>query len=396
MFMRFIKPIFLSALFIGSAHAIDFIATNTYLVAEDQTVADEQWVAAGTALTEGIFKNDLFIAAGTELTLNGTYEGNIWGSCSGNITLAGSCGRNLRVAAKAVRIEGRVDGNVLAMAETVMIATNAVVTGNITLIGTSIIQEGTIGGNATIYAGRVTTLGGVIGGDTKIVSADVLFTRDAQLKGDLTYLSGKELLPDEGVVAGRVERTIPQKQPLFSTAKLMSRGLWFLAALMAGIPFIALFPLTTAMASQLARTSPWKCLWVGFLSSGALPIFGFMCISSIIGVPLGALILASWGVLVYLSRIIVGLLIGTLILRSTQTSIGRILLAMALGLAIIYLASLFPAIGMPLQLAVIWIGMGALLLALLRKRRLIVQLPQIQNPSETLNPDQNQPKEESP
>jgi cytoskeletal protein CcmA (bactofilin family) len=387
----------LSALFIGQAHAIDFIATNSYLVAEDQTVLDEQCVAAGMALTEGTFKNDLFITSGNQLTLNGTYEGNVWGSSGGSITMGGACKRNIRVAGKAVRIEGSVTGNILAMAETVIIATNAAVEGNITLIGTSIIQEGAINGQATIYAGRVTTLGGTIGGNVKVVSPDILFTSDAQLNGDLTYLSNKELLPDEGVVSGKIERNIPRERPLFSSAHLVSRGLWFLAALMAGIPFIALFPLTTAMASQLARTTPWKCLLVGFLASGALPIFGIMCISSIIGVPLGALILAMWGVLAYLSRIVVGLLIGTLILRSTKTSISHILLAMTLGLALIYLASLFPAISMPVQLAVVWIGMGALLLALLRKRRLIIQMPQNLKEYEALKEEeQNQPKEDSP
>jgi hypothetical protein len=155
--------------------------------------------------------------------------------------------------------------------------------------------------------------------------------------------------------------------------------------------------MTTAMASLLARKSPLKCLLVGFLAVGALPLFALICLSSIIGLPLGVIILASWGILVYVSRIIVGLVIGTLVLKSGSTSAGRVLLSMAAGLAIIYLLTFIPSsIGLMVQLAVVWIGMGALLLALLQKRRLIIQIPEELKQLEALKNEQHKPTEESP
>jgi hypothetical protein len=149
------------------------------------------------------------------------------------------------------------------------------------------------------------------------------------------------------------------------------------------------------MASQLIRRSPWKCLLVGILASGALPIFGIMCISSMVGVPLGALLLASWAVMGYLSRIIAGLVIGTLILRGKSSSIGKVLGAMALGLALIYASTIQPSIGIPVQMMVLWLGMGSFILALIEKRRLILQVPQNlekleQLRDEKFNPEENQ------
>jgi len=373
--MKYLPLLFFLALSIPVHAAIDFIATNVYRVADGQTVANEQWVAAGIAETEGTFNNDLFISSGGQLALNGTYEGNIWGAAGGGATLRGQCGRNVRLAGKSVRIDGPVNGNVMAMAETIIATTNAVIGGHARLIGTSIIFEGNIQGDVSISAARVVTLGGNIGGNAKVVAPDVLFSRGTHIAGDFSYTANKELIPSEGVVAGKLERTAPQSPPLFSMERLTSRAMWFLAAFLAGVPFIALFPMTTAMASQLARKSPWKCLLAGFLASVALPIFGIMCVSSIIGIPLGALTLGWWGVMFYLSRIIMGLVLGSLILRTVGTSIGRVLLAMALGLAIISLASMVPSIGVPVQLTVVWMGMGALILALLQKRRLIIQVP---------------------
>jgi len=387
----------LFALLALHAHATDFLATNVYRVVAGQTIANEQWVAAGIAETEGTFKNDLFISSGGQLTLNGTYEGNIWGTSGGGTVMGGRCERNVRLAGKSVRIDGYVGGNVMAMAETIIVTTNAVIGGNVRLIGTSVILEGDIKGDASISAVRIVTLGGSIGGNTKVAAPDILFSRDTHIVGDFSYTANKELVPAAGVVDGKLERIVPQSQPLFSADRLASRAMWFLAAFLAGIPFIALFPMTTAMASQLVRKSPWKCLLVGFLASGALPVLGIiLCVSSIIGIPLGTLALALWGVMFYLSRIVMGLVLGTLILRTVGTSISRVLLAMALGLGIIYLATLVPTLGVPVQMTVVWMGMGALILALLRKRQLIIQMPQELQQLEKLRDEKYNPKENSP
>ncbi len=379
------------AAFAVQAQAIDFIATNAFQTASEQIFADELCVVAGIAETEGTFKNDLFISSGGQLLLNGTYEGNIWGAAGGGAILNGQCERNLRLAGKSIQIDGEVGGNLMAIAETIILTTNAIIAGNAGLVGNSIILEGNIKGNVSISSARVTTLGGSIGGDAKVVSPDILFSRETRILGNLTYMANKELVPSEGVVAGKVERTYPPSP--YSIERLTRIAMWFFAAFLAGVPFIAFFPMTTAMASQLVRKSPWKCLLVGFIASGALPVLGIMCASAIIGIPLGALILTTWGVMLYLSRIVMGLVLGSLILRAVGTSIGQVLLAMAVGLAIIYAATMIPAIGLPLQMTVVWMGMGALILALLQKRRLIIQVPQELKQLEKLRDEKFNPEE---
>ncbi len=378
------------------AEGMGLVSTNAYFVGREQRIDQEQWIVAATAEIHGILEGDLFIASGGELLLDGSNQGDVWGAAGLGATLAGSCGRNVRLAGKTVRIEGSVAGNFMAMADTIIIGTNATIGGGVVLVGSSVVHEGVIEGDASISAARLATLGGRIGGKAKVVAPDIVFTQKAQLEGDLSYTAAKELFPAEGVVAGRLERVQPRREPLLSAARFTSRGIWFLAAFLAGVPFIALFPMTTAMAVQLVRRSPWKCLFAGMLASGALPIFGLMCASSLVGIPLGVLIIASWGILAYLSRIVAGLLLGTLVLHSTGMSIGRVLLAMGTGLALIYFTSAIPPLGLPIQLAVVWLGMGSLLLALLEKRRLIIQVPQNLKQLEELMDKQKKPTEEKP
>jgi cytoskeletal protein CcmA (bactofilin family) len=385
----------MAMLFATQAHAIDFMATNTYKVAQDQVISGEQWVAANTVDTAGTFKNDLFIMSGTDLVLNGIHEGNVWGISSTLTEAGGSFNRNIRLLGRAIKVRGDIAQNLMALCDTIVLPADASVGGDLKLIGNSMVLEGHVGGDADITSARLVTVGGTIDGDVKIIAPDILFSRDAKIGGNLTYTANKEIVPPEGIVSGTIQRISPQAPPVLSRARFVSRGLWFVAALMAGIPFITLFPMTSAMASQIARTSPWKSLLVGMLASGALPIFGLVCISSLIGVPLGALILATWGIMLYLSRIVMGLVIGMLILRpTTYPAAGRVVLAMALGLATIYTASFLPAIGVPVQLAVVWIGTGALMLALLQKRRLIIQVPHELKHLEELKKNQSNPKEE--
>ncbi|MDF7798911.1 polymer-forming cytoskeletal protein [Pontiellaceae bacterium B1224] len=372
--------------------AIDFIATNVYTVGKSTVVEDEQWVSAGIAVTDGSFENDLNIITGNPLILNGRYEGNVTGATSIEATLNGVCERNLRLMAGTVKINGAIAGNLMAMADTIIISTNSVIEGDVLLLANSVVQEGFIGGDVKISASRAATMAGTIEGNSRIHSQEIILTTEARFGGDLDYKAPKNLYPDESTVGGKLKRIYPPS--LFSPNRLYKTGIWFLAAFLVGVPFITLFPMTTAMAAQLIRRSPWKCMIVGVLASGALPIFGIMCISSLIGVPLGALLLASWGVMFYLSRIIAGLVIGTLVLRGSSNSIGKVLAAMALGLALIYASTIQPAIGFPIQMMVLWLGMGSFILALIEKRRLILQVPQNLKKLEQLRDEKFNPEED--
>ncbi len=381
-----------AGLLTAQAQAIRFAATNTYTVAMAETLAEEQWIYTNEAEVNGLVKEDLFLFSGNQMNLGGEFERNVWGM--GNlIDLTGMAKRNVRLMGKTVQVGGTVGGNLMAIGDTVKISPEAHIGGSIRFFGNSVILEGETQGDVSITASRVVTIAGSIAGNLDIVAPEIILQRNARIGGDLTYSSNKELVPTEGIVAGQLHRAIPQAAPTFSLDRLYARGLWFLAALLVGVPFISLFPMTTAMSSQLIRTSPLKCLWVGGLFALTLPIFGIMSLSSIIGAPLGALILGGWGFMAYTSRIIMGLVVGSLILRSKSTSIGGVLLSMALGLAVIYIATTIPAISWSVQLVVVSMGTGALVLSLLQRRRLLVQIPDELKQLKKMRDEKYNPKE---
>lgn len=373
---KFVKtPLLLLFALALQTQAIQFISTNTYAVATDETVDDELWIQATDTEVNGLVNDDLFLLVGNQMTLGGDFKHNLWG-LGNQILLTGSAKRNVRLMGKTIQLKGSVEGNILMIGKTIKIAPTATIGGDIHMLGNSIILEGATQNDVSITATRVVTISGTIGGNLDIIAPEIILQRDAHIGGHLTYTASKELVPAAGMVSGKLTRTIPQRASSFSKARLLAQIMWFFAALIAGIPFVVLFPMTTAMATQFVRTAPWKCLWVGVLCALALPVFGLMSASSGIGLPLGALILGGWGFMAYTSRIIMGLVIGTLILRKKNTSIGHVLRSMALGLAVIYIGTAIPSISLSVHITIVSMGMGALLLSLFQKRRLLIQLPQ--------------------
>ncbi len=385
--MRFKLPLAIAAGLLSiQAQAIHFVSTNTYTVAEGEALADEQWVYTVDAEVNGLVKDDLFLLSGNRMALGGEFERNVWGM--GNvIELTGNAKHNVRLMGRTIQIGGNVGGNAMVLGDTVKITPDATIGGSMKLLGNNIILEGTTQGDVSITASRVATISGIIKGNVDIVAPEIILQRDTRIGGDLTYTANKELVPAEGVVVGKLTRTFLQ----FDTK---AHFLWFFAALLVGVTFISLFPMTTAMSAQLVRTSPWKCLWVGALCALALPTLAIMCASSIIGIPLGALILGGWAVMAYVSRIVMGLVIGTLILRKNNTTISHVLLSMATGLAIIYTATAIPAISLSVWIAIVSMGMGSLLLGLVQKRRMLIQIPEELKQLEELKNQNTNPNQE--
>lgn len=380
-----------------SSLSADRFSTNEYVVAQEQTVGDEQWVLANRVDAAGTFQDDLFLSSNSSISLSGSFAGNVWAAAMTDAELAGSFQRNVRLVGQNIRIDGTIDGNLIAYAiNSIIIGTNAAIRGNVELVCVnSIVQEGHIGGDAELSSMKLVTMDGSVSGSTRITSPEIILSDAARVGGDLHYLANKELVLAEGVVEGSISR-IPAENPV-STNRLLSHAIWFLAALLTGIPFISLFPMTAAMSSMMARKSPLKCLLVGVVATLFIPFFAMTAMSAGIGIPLGMILFASWGILVYISRIVSGIVIGTLILRRGNASHIHIVLSMATGLGLIYILTFVPSfLGLFVQATAICLGMGALLLALLQKRKLILQVPQELLQLDALRKENQKSKEESP
>ena len=339
-------------------------STNTLVLSAGETLDDESLLLAYRLDIQGDAMRDLWLMASTAVRFDG------------------KSGGDLRVLARSAVIGGEAGQNLLVYAAGLQLTTNSVVRGQAALFGKTVICEGAVEGDAWILADSV-TLGGRWAGNVRVQANEIRIAPGTQIAGDLVYTSPKTLAYDSSVaIAGVVKpvRTLlpdaGARSPAAIQARFAFHGYLFLAALLAGLPFVGLFPMLAGSAVRTLRTSPWRVLLAGattVLLGPFLIAFAFM---TLIGIPLALLLGALYAALAYLSHIVIALWLGHRLLRAQgPQTFARVLSSLAVGLFLLYFATALPGVAAFVVMPVWILGSGSHMLALLRRPQFSFPLP---------------------
>ena len=288
-----LKKIILTVLLLSGlqASALEFRSDTTYTNAPGEKIDRELWLLANEVELAGTAQNDLFLAAGSNLTLSGRFEGSLWGFGT-TVQLDGEARRNVRLAGQTVQVNGELDGNLMAAAATALkLGAESQLKGDAYLYGKTVIIEGASRGRMTLIGQRI-TVSARIDGDLVVTGTEINIQPDSRIGGNLYYTAPKELILPAGIVEGELKRILPAQTPSrLSPARLLSTLFWMAAALLTGLPFLSLFPMTSALASQTIRQFPWRCLGIGalaFMLTGLRAVattvtFGLICSTTAAG-----------------------------------------------------------------------------------------------------------------
>jgi len=363
-----------------SANAVDFVQTEQFVTQSGETLSEETWVSAQTVTLEGEASNDLFAVASSTMDLNGTFLGDTWG-CSDLIRTTGIFSNDLRLVSRTTQVSGTLYGSLIAAGTTVKIDPTAILYGDALCLGENVILEGTIAGDVRILAKQV-TLGGEISGDVSLAAQDIVVLPGTILNGNLTYTAPKELVLSRAVTLnGELTRKFKVTPPrhIFKP-NLTGHFLFGFAALVTGLVFFGLFPRYSSGAVLALRNTRGFCMLAGFAGLVILPMTAVLLLSLIIvGWPLSVLLFLFYLILLYLSKIVVALWIGMLILRRRELSKRTVAAPLALGLLILYALTCFVAASLLINIMIAIFGLGALLIALFKKPVLILQTPALSN-----------------
>ncbi|HAL91766.1 MAG TPA: hypothetical protein DCM68_01920 [Verrucomicrobia bacterium] len=328
-----------------------------------------QWRADTNTLVlpaDGRFEEETLWAA-NKLDIQGKAGRDLWLLAAHSVRFDGESAGDLRVLAGTAVLGGDIRQNLLAYAKGLQLTTNATVRGEAALFGAAVICEGAVEGDAWIVAKSV-TLGGRWGGRVRIHADEIRIAPDTQIAGDLVYTSPKPLAYDASVsIGGDVVQTAAlPKAPL--RARMVLHGYLFLAALLAGMPFVGFFPDLAGGAVRRLRLSPWRVLAAGALTVLFGPFLIAFAAMTIVGLPLALLLGALYGALAYLSHIVIALWLGHRLLRATgPQTFARVLSSLATGLFLLYFAAALPGVASFIALPVLVLGSGALALAFLQR-----------------------------
>ncbi len=348
-------------------------------VASDEVVEDDLYVAAETIIIDGTINGDIW-AAGNVITINGMVNGSIM-AAGRLVNLNGDVDHAVRAAGETININGDVNGDVIVGCGEVNIASTARIRGDL-VFGAGIARiDGAVEGDIKGNGGEVTISNGINGNVELEVESLTIFST-ASIGGDLNYTCKEEADIQSGAqITGATTHKLPKVKkdwtnifPFVFFFGVLAKVLSFLMAFVAGVVIIFLAPRRLTSITDAIGTRPGPSAGWGAIILFLTPIAALIVCLTIIGIPVGLITLALYGIALYLAQIPVGLFIGRWIIGRFRGVESKAIMvgALAIGLAILKLLSLIPYFGFFVGLVVALFGLGAVVAAE-RKRRAEVE-----------------------
>ncbi|MGB3024118.1 MAG: polymer-forming cytoskeletal protein [Candidatus Saccharimonadales bacterium] len=343
--------------FASQASAVGLFVANDQgdaVVAADKTVDGSAYLAGKTVLVDGTIQGDLF-CAGSDIIINGTVEGDV--ICAGsNVTLGGVVNGDVRLAGSNVTLKGSVGGSATVGGSAVNLNKGAIVAGDLTGAASTLVIDGTVGRDMLVGAG-VATISGMVGRDVNASIETLTVASDAKIGGNVVYESKSESVIPSGVVVGETRYSMMKEDIGMSGASNP-----FIALLGGVVALIVLALLVTLVVPKYvhdAAAVPFKTVLVAFLAGFAgvvlTPMLAVLLMTTIVGIPAGLVILVAWSLFVALAAVFFAYYVGMAVLRKRATNA---LLVALVGSVVLGVALVIPVLNVLVFLAMIFVGVG--------------------------------------
>ena len=401
--------------------ALETRSGDSVVIGPDEVVEDDLYVTANEVVVDGTIRGDL-IAFGGSIAVDGTVEGDLIGAAQA-VEIRGTVEDDVRIAGQTLLLDegAEVEDDLIAAGFSLENVPDSAVGGTLMYAGYQALLQGTVGEDVNAAANGL-ELGGEVGAnvdaevdgedggpppflfapqaDLPTVDSGLTLTDSATVGGNLTYESSTEAQIEpqaqiEGEVVGE-ERPAEAEQDAYTFADAVFDNLRsFIALLLVGLILIWIAPnwirrrAGTVLDRPLASLG-WGVLGlVAFLALGVAILLAALVLAVILGlltlgdlvaliVFLGllaevVLVLAFWIFTNYLAQIVVSFLGGLLLVEAVRPGrgSGRVL-PLVVGLILYVILRAVPVLGPLVGLAVVLLGLGALLewiWAKLRRRR---------------------------
>lgn len=238
--------------------------------------------------------------------------------------------------------------------------------GDVVVVDGSIDVAGRVDGDVVAVSGPV-RVAGTVDGSVSAVSDRVTLLPGARVTGDLRYGDERPLIARSATVGGEVSDESWADMTDFPWGVIGAVGWWLavsVSTLVLGLVLVALAPRAADAAVDTARTRLGVSLaWGAGLFFG-LPLVAVVALITLIGIPLGVVLLLALIPLAALGYVTTGYLLGRALLKDSPGRIATFLV----GWGLLRVAAVVPFLGVLAWLAGIVVGLGVLLVTLWRTR----------------------------
>lgn len=354
----------LSLTAVGITHASDVRMGDRPTVASGETVDSSVYIGGQDVLIAGTVKGDVY-CMGANIEIVGTVEGDVL--CAGqSIRVAGKVDGNVRIAGQQIDIAADVSGSATLLGDSVVLGRDGHIGRDITIAGDRISLEGTVGRDVMAKSQNF-TLFGTVGRTANVTAGAIILATTAHINGDFNYKSKNEAgVAKAAIIGGATHYTSDTtNQAELTVRSILSNALFMLIALLIlGWALVLVAPGKLDTASQTLQKRPLGSFGLGVLAFIAMPIIAVGLLITGIGLPLGIVLLCGWIIATLVALPVAGYTFGWLLTRQFNWPLrGRRLANVTIGVALLVVISVIPAVGFVFVLVSGAASIGALVIA---------------------------------
>jgi cytoskeletal protein CcmA (bactofilin family) len=347
--------------------AFNVKTANSIYVEKDEVVEGNMYVVSNNITIEGAVNGDL-VALAQNITVKGKVAGDII-SASQNLNVEGEIGGNIRSIANTISlINTKVNRNVNLVGTNVLIGKNSNIGWDTLILASVAEMRGTVQGFLHGMADKLLISGNVNKNVSFTINPNNNYYEDepieimegSSIKGDFNYSYKENLNLNDSLITGTInfnEKNIENN---------WQKNIWnfiisVFSALVVGLVFISLFRKEMTIIQEKVNSRYKKSLLLGLGIFFLTPIISIILMMTIIGIPLGLIMLILWFIMLYFAQIIVGLGIGKQI-RETLFKLKQknIMADLIIGVTVLYLLFAIPIFGNIITFLSALLGLGVI------------------------------------
>lgn len=308
--------------------------------------------------------------AGSKTEMTGQADG-ISFMTSDNVNFKGTS-EFIGLAGNTVDISGTVYKDSFVAGNVVTVDKEADLQRDAFIAGSEVEINGNIGRNVTIYASKVTFKGSEIKGNVSIYASSISADDKTKIDGNLSYPEDADVNIADDIVGGKITKTEAAEDSSNGFVTTVMGKFWSFMALMLVFAVLSLAApkLFTRMQKVYDKFDFNKGLEVftkGLVFMILVPVIIFILFLMSIGIPLALILLALYFIIMYLSTVFTGYLIGYKLWQKFFNNDINMLVVGIFGLAILFVLNLIPGISVIVSILTVFIGTGIIYDVILKK-----------------------------
>jgi cytoskeletal protein CcmA (bactofilin family) len=348
-----------------------FAQEKNIIVKNGETVTQNPYFAAGDNVTiSGTIPGDAYVGGGNVI-IDGTINGDLI-VAGGTVKITGEVKNDVRGAAGQFIIDGMIGGSVTLASGNLDISKDSTIGGSLVAAAGNLYIASPIGADARVAGGSITLLS-QISGDLLASSENITLGPDSLVEGNLTYWSDNDINLQEGAgVSGEITKNkidtknIPSSKDYKEEAakgalgaKVAGAIIGAITTFIVGLLLLRFYPNYTQRVVKTITDKPWKSFGYGFLFLIVSPLAFIILLLTVVGAPIGLIVLAGYFLFMYLSKIFVISWGGNKIASQKSDKIK-----LAVGIIIYYAITIIPFVGGITKFFVMLFGFGAIILSI--------------------------------